>query len=64
VIRYELPIGDDVVVLDFAVTKVMADGGEYLPQSVSTLRPRGVVDHVLGHKVIEDMVVPREQSPE
>jgi hypothetical protein len=64
VVRYEFPLGDDVVVLGFAVTKVMADRLEDLPQSRSTLRPSRVVDHVLGHQVVEDVVVAREASPE
>jgi hypothetical protein len=64
VVRYELALGDEVVVLDFAVAKVMADGVEDLPQSFSTLRPSGVVDHVLGHELVEDMVVSGELSSE
>ena len=64
VVRYELAFSDEVVVLDFAVAKIMADDVEDLPQSVSTLRPSGVVDHVLGHEVVEDMVVSGELSSE
>ena len=63
-VRYELALGDEVVVLDIAVAKVMADDVEDLPQSISTLRRSGVVDHVLGHEVVEDMVVPGELSSE
>ena len=62
VLRYELALGDEVVVLDFAVAKVMADGVQDLLQSVSTLRPSGVVDHVFSHEVVEDMVVSGESS--
>jgi hypothetical protein len=64
VVGYELALGDEMVVLDFAVAKVMADDVEDLPQSLSALRPRGVVDHVLGHEVVEDVVVPGEPSSE
>jgi hypothetical protein len=35
---------------------------EDLPQSLSTLRPSGVVDHVLSHEVVEEMVIPGELS--
>ena len=56
-LRYELAFGDKVVLLDFAFAKVMADGVENLPQSLSTLRPSGMVEHVLGHEVVKDMVV-------
>jgi hypothetical protein len=62
VVRDELALGDEVVVLDFAVPEVMADVVEDLPQSIATLRPSGVVHHVLRHEVVEDMVVPGELS--
>ena len=64
VVRDELSIGDQVVVLDFTVTKVMPNGVQDLPQSLSALRPSGVIDHVLGHQVVEYMVVPGKLSPE
>ena len=40
----------------------MADVVEDLAQSLSTLRPRGVVHHVLCHEVVEHMVVPGDLS--
>jgi hypothetical protein len=44
--------------------KVVADRLEDLPQSRSTLGAGGVVDHVLGDEVIEDLGVARVASPE
>jgi len=53
VVGHELAIGQEVVVFGLAVTEVMTDRLEDLPQSLSTLRPCGVVDHVFGHELVE-----------
>lgn len=57
VVDDELALGDEVVVLDFAFTEVVADVLQDCAQSLSTLRSGGVVDHVLGDEVVEDVVV-------
>ncbi len=63
VVRHELSLGDEVVLLRFAVAEVMANGLEDLSQSLSPLRPSRMVDHVLGHEFIENTVVAREAPP-
>jgi hypothetical protein len=53
VLRHEVTVGDQVVLLHVAVTEVVADGLEDLAQSVATLGSRSVVHHVDRHEVVE-----------
>jgi len=52
-LRHELTVGDEMVLLHVSVTEVVVDGLEDLAQSLATLGPCSMVDHIDRDEVVE-----------
>jgi bifunctional DNA-binding transcriptional regulator/antitoxin component of YhaV-PrlF toxin-antitoxin module len=58
-LRHEVAVGDEVVLLDDDGSEVGGDRVQYEVQTLAALGPRGVVDHVLGDEIVQCGGVPR-----
>jgi hypothetical protein len=58
VLRHELTLCDEMVLLHVSVAEVVVDGLEDLAESAATLGPRSVVHHVDRDELVENAEVP------
>lgn len=59
VLRHEIAVADEVVLLNDDGSEVGGDRAQNEVQTVTALGSRGVVDHVLGDEIVEGGGVPR-----
>ncbi len=54
----EVYLTDDVVLLELGRAEVDLYGSQDRPQTIAALGAGGVIDHVSGHEVVQDRVMP------
>ena len=64
VLRDEIAIADEVMLLAGDGAEIVLDDAEDEPQTLAALRSRGVIDHVFGDEIVEDGVVVGLLPPE
>lgn len=59
VLRHEITVADEVVLLNNNGSEVGVDRAQDEAQTVAALGSRGVIDHVLGDEIVKDGRIPR-----
>jgi len=63
-LSHDVTVADEVVLFDGDRAQVVVDGAQYLREATAALGTGRVVDHVLGHEVVEDRTPTRALAPE